>query len=472
MTSTSTWQLPTREGRRRALLAAVGVASVCTAGVVLAAEAATCPSWTDPAGDSGPGAGAVPVGDKDLDLVAAQLRSTPEAFTAAVSVVRLGAAGPNPQSGSSDQFTVRMTVDGVEGEVTAKRDSVTGLRSAYLSVGGTAVAATAVYDLDKSTVVITTSAAEAARAAGKAIDTTTVVPTKALSASGTQDVGLVPYDEAAAPSGVQLKGFCGTTPSAAETVPTATATATATTADPTPSPTPDAPFSSATPSSPPSETAAASPSPGAASPSPDGTAATADPSAEPTAAVTTAPSRDEARLALSAATRVAYGDPLRILVSLRTSDGMPLGARQVTADFASSRTAGRTAADGYAALALPALRAAGRHTVTARWAGDALAGPAARSLPVEIVRERVAVRVTARNVDGQRLAVLTVRDDDGALVRGGGVLTVYVDGTRRGTARLDSTGRATWPVAPGSAVTATYPGAAGTYLPARGSGRV
>ena len=414
-------------GLRVALAAAI-VAGAIGAGAGLAADSGpACPTWTDPAGDAGPGTGAVPVGDKDLDVVSAEIASSPSTFLARVRVAKLGAAGPNSSSGTSDQFTVRITVDGVEGELTAKRDATTGAKQSYASVGPTLVEATATYDLDSSTVTVAATAANMAIAAGKPVSGAAVVAVKALTAAGTQEYGLVAYDEAAAPVGTTLKGYCTTTA---------------------PAPAPS----------------------GSTAPAPTAAPASGGPSPSPSSG--SSASTATATIMISAPTRVAYSDPLRMLVSLQDSKGAALGGRRITADFAAARAAGRTAADGRLRLALPALRAAGVYPATARWSGDASAGPASRSVRVQIIRERVAVRITPRTVDGRRVAVITVRDDDGALVRGGGLITVYIDGTRRGTVRLDSAGRATWPARAGSAVTAQYPGASGTYLPARGSNRV
>lgn len=411
----------------RVALATALVVGVVGAGASLAtASGPACPTWTDPAGDAGPATGLVPLGDKDLDIVGAEIASSATAFLARVRVVKLGAAGPNTTTGTSDQFTVQITVDGTAGELTAKRDAVTGAKQVYASIGPLLVDATAEYDLTSGTVTITTTPEKMAIAAGKPIAGATVVPVKALTAAGTQEFGLVAHDEAASPPGTALKSHC-TSPVAAP-VPTGSAT-------PTPS-------------------ASASPTP-SASPSPSPT-----------------PTRTATQLGLSSPTRVTYSDPLRIIATLQSSTGAALAGKTITADFTSSRASGRTASDGRVPLALSALSSAAFYNATTRWAGDTTFAPAARSVRVEIVREKVVLGITAGTVDGRRVAILTGRDDDGALIRGGAVVTVYINGTRRGTARLDSNGRATCPAPRGSTVRVTYPGATGTYLPASASKQV
>jgi hypothetical protein len=414
----------------RPAVAVAVLASAVGAGAVLAAEPGpACPAWTDPAGDAGAASGAVPVGDKDLDIVGAEIASSEDFFLGRITVAKLGASGPNPQTGTADEFRVSITVDGVAGELNAKRDTATGPFPAYLKIGPTRVDATAEYDLETSTVTIAATAADAAEAAGKPISGAVVVADLALAAAGTRDLGLVGYDEAPAPEGTTLKGFCTSTGPAPK--PQASG-----------SPAPSA-------SGEPSSSASAEPSPSSA---PEGGA--------------------RATMSLSAPVRVAYSDALPAAVRITTESGTGVGGKQVTAEFAGARVARRTGADGRAAVPVPALKAAGAYTLTARWAGDAETGPASATRRAEIVRERVAIRISPGTAGGRHVASISVRDDDGAVLRSGGVVTVFVDGARKGTVRLDSAGRATWPARAGSAVTVDYPGATGTYLPARGSSRV
>ena len=167
-----------------------------------------CPSWTDPVGDSGAGSGTVPVGDKDLDLVRTELSSDETTVAVRIQVVRLGAVGPNPSSGTGDQLTLQLTVDGVEAEATAKRDAASP-HQAYLRIGGTPVEATATHDLPSSTVTITAPAARVAAVLGKPFAEATVVPRRTVSLTGAQGIGAVPYDESPAPAGTTLLGVCG-----------------------------------------------------------------------------------------------------------------------------------------------------------------------------------------------------------------------------------------------------------------------
>jgi hypothetical protein len=168
-----------------------------------------CPAWSDAAGDSGPGGGLVPVGDKDLDLLGAEVLSNTERFAARISVARLGAKGPNATSGTGDEFTLRLKVDGVDGEITAKRDTSGSPGQAYARIGAKTAAATAHYDTTTSTITISSPAAELATALGKPIAEAAVVPVKALSATGSQGFGVIGYDEAPAPADTTLTGHCG-----------------------------------------------------------------------------------------------------------------------------------------------------------------------------------------------------------------------------------------------------------------------
>lgn len=414
--------------RLRPALAATILALAVGAGVVVAAPSDPCPSWQDPAGDAGPASGLVPVGDKDLDITRAEVASSDAVFLARVSVVKLGATGPNASTGTSDQFTVRIKVDGVDGELTAKRDTTNGVRQVYAQVGSSLVEATADYNLERNTVTIAVTPANMAMAAGKPIAQAAIVINRALSAAGSRDFGLVSYDDADAPAGTTLQGFCT--------------------------------------SSAPAPTAGSTGSPAAPSGSPSASATpTSSPSATSTATST-------AKMSVSAPTRIAFSDSLPVQSLLTDSQGRAAAGKTVTLEFTGAKTSRRTGSDGRARAALAALKPAGVHAASARWAGDAQLRPAAASRRVEVIRERVAVRVAPGTEDGRHVATITVRDDDGALVRGGGVVTVFIDGTRRGTVRLDSSGRANWPAPVGSSVTVDFPGAAGTYLPARGSRRV
>jgi hypothetical protein len=439
---------------RPALAAAVLLSAVGAAAVTAAEPGAACPTWTDPAGDAGPATGTVPVGDKDLDIVGAEVASSEAFFLGRVAVAKLGATGPNASSGTNDQFTIGITVDGVDGELTAKRDTASGIRQAYVRVGQMFAEATAEYNLERNTVTVAATAASVATAAGKPVAETVVAAKRAVTATGSRDFGIIPYDEAPAPETAVLKGFCASAGPAPAPAPAASGSA--------------APAASSAPEPAPSTSArpAASTAPGA-SPKPASTA-----SATPASPTSTASAAPASRLTVSGPTRVAYSDPLRLLATLTRADGSPLVGKPLSAAFGGATATARTASDGRARLALASARAAGVHTATARWAGDAQAGPASATVRTEIIRERVVVRIAPGTSDGRHVAVITVRDDDGALLRGGGEVTVFIDGSRRGVVRLDSAGRARWPARSGASVSVSFPGTAGKYLPAKGSSRV
>ncbi len=144
-----------------------------TAPATSSGGSATCPTYTDPAGDAGPGnqPAANPVaGDDDLDLVAVTHSVAGDDFTTTFKVVKLLEGGPDFSFG--DRFKASFTVAGKAVTVTAERDfSGFGTKKAAATVAGTAVTfpVTLIEDVKGSTIGASMSAAALEKAAGASL---------------------------------------------------------------------------------------------------------------------------------------------------------------------------------------------------------------------------------------------------------------------------------------------------------------
>ena len=162
----------------RRLLVGACSAAVLAGGLVLVpligpASADACPTWTDPADDSGviTPVGTDPTGlsaDDDLDVVATTVTVTPDGgMVVTVKVKKLSDTGPATDPG--DEFLVKSTVGGTATTVTLARDTFfTGTERATLGATASATGV-AKFDVASSTVTGTFTAAQVKTAFGKAV---------------------------------------------------------------------------------------------------------------------------------------------------------------------------------------------------------------------------------------------------------------------------------------------------------------
>jgi hypothetical protein len=137
------------------------------------ASAAACPSWTDPADDSGviTPLGTDPSGmsaDSDLDIVSTTVSFASDgAMTVVVKVKGLKDVGPDASAG--DEFVINSSVAGTATKVTLARDTfISGSETAKLAAAASVVG-TAKFDVAASTVTGTFTGALVKTAFGKDI---------------------------------------------------------------------------------------------------------------------------------------------------------------------------------------------------------------------------------------------------------------------------------------------------------------
>jgi hypothetical protein len=174
------------------------------------AQAAACPSWTDPAGDAAPFAlpfiGAA--GDAGLDIVGASITNTAGDVTGIVKVKTLGATK------AGDRFAVQVNAGGQNLLLYAIRPAsgapTAGVQNLTDSTAAKG-AASAVFDTAASTVAITAKQGELDKAAGRSVAGAVATAASATTQIQANDQAPVPYDGAPAPANttVKLGTACG-----------------------------------------------------------------------------------------------------------------------------------------------------------------------------------------------------------------------------------------------------------------------
>jgi hypothetical protein len=206
------------------------------------ASAAACPSWTDPADDSGviTPLGTDPSGmsaDSDLDIVSTTVSFASDgAMTVVVKVKGLKDVGPDASAG--DEFVINSSVAGTATKVTLARDTfISGSETAKLAAAASVVG-TAKFDVAASTVTGTFTGALVKTAFGKDIaglkmdGFETLAYGYTLTPAGPA-LGFPEMDEAVAPAALSYTDAGGCGDAAGTPAPTDTPTA-----SPPPAPTP------------------------------------------------------------------------------------------------------------------------------------------------------------------------------------------------------------------------------------------
>ena len=234
-------------GRTRRRAAVVATSTALVAGVVglvplltSPAAAEACPTWTDPAGDSGITLAPVPTdptglsAEDDLDMTSVAVAfDGAGGMKATVKVVAMTDYGP--EFGAGDEFVVQFAAGATTVKATMKRDAFfTGAETATLA-GAASATGKAVFDVATSTITGTFDAAAVKTAFGAPAAGAKLTAFTALSYGYTQtplgpSVGLPLYDQAPAAASVSYTdaGGCGAAGGGGGSTSTATATATAT----------------------------------------------------------------------------------------------------------------------------------------------------------------------------------------------------------------------------------------------------
>ena len=232
-----------RARRVSAWIAATGLSVIATGIILSPAQAGTCATWSDPGADATP-AGLPAGGDPDLDITSVSVNSNAGDLSAVIKIDKLSDTGPAVQFG--DEFFVRFSAGTKAVELKASRDFSplgSGKPAAQLKVDSTVGVATAIFDVAKSAITITATAAEVAKALGSPIEGMKGSAFTALSYGNNADqLGFPLYDSDTAPTTLTTTfgSGCGgdTSAPAATGNPTPGATPGATGApSPTPSPT-------------------------------------------------------------------------------------------------------------------------------------------------------------------------------------------------------------------------------------------
>ena len=226
----------------------VGLTSAALVGGVVgfvpllgSASADACPTWSDPAGDSGVStpAGSDPTGlsaDDDLDVV--QSTATFDATGGLVASVKVAKLADGPANTPGDEFILQFNAAGTSIKATMKRDVLEGTEGATLA-GAASATGKVKFDLPTSTVTGTFTADQVKTAFGKPaagvkLDTFVTLAYGYSESPAGPGLGFPLTDESDAPTALTYTdaGGCGgsSTPG-----PTGTGTPSPT---PTPTPTP------------------------------------------------------------------------------------------------------------------------------------------------------------------------------------------------------------------------------------------
>lgn len=436
--------------RRAVVGGAVAVAVVASGALSLsyAADPSTGCVITDPAGDAQvPGLNGAD--DGNLDLLSAAVAGDGAGLAIALKVVALTETGPDLGLGDAHelQFTLnaKTLILGSYRYIDSGFEPVT-----YASVAGTSASPASlkvVYDIPKSTMTFTLSAADLATMAG-------------APAAGKPLAGLT------------ARAFFSTAPFSDTDVASDTATSTAVYtyggACAAPAPTTTAmPSSSGTPSasSTPSATASASTSSTPTATTSASTTPTATPSATATPAASPA---GGTTIALSGPTRVQFSDPFTTLVTLKDSAGNPLSGKRVTAKHGgAAAVAGTTNSSGQVRLTTPVKERSATRNLVVSFAGDASSPAKSVTRAITTVNEVTRLRKTVSGSGSTRtVTVQLVEDDATTKVLAGRRILVQYSGTSV-TLTTDSSGRAQVTAKAGAAMDITFTGETGTYAQAK-----
>jgi hypothetical protein len=209
---------------RRFLGTAAAAAAVLAAVAVPflgSAQAGSCPSWTDTAGDASPFQLGLPAtADAGLDIIAASVGTTGADIVATVKVTTLNATSA---SGVGDRFSVNFTAGGQNLSLQVSRDAANGTKASVKNLSDTTAAlgtATATFTAATNTVTITAKQAEVDKAAGKATVGAVATVTSANTEGQVNGNGFK-YDIASAPAGstYTVGAACGGSPGPTPTPP-------------------------------------------------------------------------------------------------------------------------------------------------------------------------------------------------------------------------------------------------------------
>jgi hypothetical protein len=180
-----------------------------------------------------------------------------------------------------------------------------------------------------------------------------------------------------------------------------------------------------------------------------------------------------AKITVTAPTKVQYGDPISVALTLKTSAGKTLPDTDLTVQFGKGEAVTATTDEaGKAALKVPTVDAAGKRKLLVSFAGDEDGNEAAKvTKTITVSAEVTKLTGKASGTGKTHTYTATLTDDDKPAAGVAGQTLTFAYSGKKVNVKTNAKGQAAIKVPAGTSVAVSYAGKTGYYVASKTSGK-